>query len=235
MKFRRNRAADGSEDDGSDAAATTPAEGSAGTAPEAAGTASTHGAVVTQPPSGPWDVSDVDDEVMRLDFGALKVPAIDGMEVRVDVDDAGAVAAVAVALDDSVLQLQAFAAPRTDGLWDEVRAEMVDGIRGSGGRVSEAQGPFGTELRAQLPAEGPDGKPSGTQPVRFLGVDGPRWFLRAVVTGPGAADPAAADQVHALFRGVAVARGDEAAPPRELLTLRLPDDPALQPGPVPDA
>jgi hypothetical protein len=185
-------------------------------------------------PQGPWDASDVADDVSRLDFGALLVPAVDGMEVRLDVDEQGAVNAVAVALADTALQMQAFAAPRSSGLWQEVRGEMVEGIRASGGTVREAEGPFGPELQAELPAQGPDGSVVGQEPVRFLGVDGPRWFLRAVVTGPGATDAARAEPVLTLLRGVVVVRGDVAAPPRELLELRMPDDPALRPGPAAD-
>jgi hypothetical protein len=183
-------------------------------------------------PRGPWDVTDLDDDVTRIDFGAVLVPAVDGMEVRLDMDEQGGVAAVAVAVDGSVLQVQAFAAPRSSGLWDEIRAEMVDGIKSSGGTVTEADGPFGPELRAMLPAQAPDGSTTGKEPVRFLGVDGPRWFLRGVVTGAGAADVARADGVHTFFRGVAVVRGDVAAPPREMLELKVPDDPSLQPGPT---
>jgi hypothetical protein len=60
-------------------------------------------------------------------------------------------------------------------------------------------------------------------PARFVGVDGPRWFLRAVVSGRAAIEPAAADAVHEVIRTAVIDRGDEAMPPRELLPLRLPD------------
>jgi len=179
-------------------------------------------------PQGPFDIDDVTDDVTRIDFGALLVPAVDGMEIRLDVDDEGRVGAVAVVLDGTALQLQVFAAPRTLGLWDEIRAEMSSGIGGSGGKTEEVDGPFGPELRAQLPVAAPDGKQT-VQPVRFLGVDGPRWFLRGVVTGPGGADLGAGSAIHDVFGKVAVVRGDTAAPPREPLLLTMPDDPALRP------
>ena len=179
-------------------------------------------------PDGPFDIDDVTDEVTRIDFGALMVPAVDGMEIRLDVDDEGHIGAVAVVLAGTALQLQVFAAPRTLGLWDEIRTEMRSGIGGSGGKVDEVDGPFGTELRAQLPVASPDGKQI-VQPVRFLGVDGPRWFLRGVVTGPGGADPGAGADIHEVFRKVVVVRGDTAAPPREPLLLSMPEDPALRP------
>ncbi len=178
-------------------------------------------------PEGPFDVDDVDDEVTRIDFGALRVPAIDGMEVRLDVDDQGRISAVAVALQGAVLQLQVFAAPRSLGLWDDVRAEMISGIVGSGGKAEEDAGPFGPELVAQVPTDAT--KPgSGLQPVRFLGVDGPRWFLRGVISGDSGGDPQDLVAVHEIFRNVVVVRGDAAAPPRELLLLTMPDDPSLR-------
>jgi hypothetical protein len=65
------------------------------------------------------------------------------------------------------------------------------------------------------------------QPVRFIGIDGARWFLRGVVTGPGATDPALAGAVETVFAGVAVERGVHAAAPRDLLPLTLPADQSL--------
>ena len=57
------------------------------------------------------------------------------------------------------------------------------------GRMTvEVDGPFGTELRARVPAEGPAGQQPQLAPARFLGVDGPRWFLRGLVTGPAATE-----------------------------------------------
>ena len=39
----------------------------------------------------------------------------------------------------------------------------------------------------RLPSRGPDGR-LVYQQMRFIGVDGPRWFLRGVLTGPAAAE-----------------------------------------------
>ncbi len=169
-----------------------------------------------------------DDAEPRLDFGALKVPAVDGMQVRAELDDDQNVVGVAVMVDESVLQLQAFAAPRSESLWDEVRQEIAEGIRGGQGRAREVDGPFGREIQAEVQvSEG--GEASDRQPVRFIGLDGERWFLRGVVTGPGASDTARAEGVEAVFRGVRVERGSHAAPPRDPLPLALPDDAALVP------
>jgi hypothetical protein len=78
-----------------------------------------------------------------LDFGALRVPAVDGMQVRAELDEQEQVVGVAVVVDDTMLQLQAFAAPRSENLWDEVRQEIAEGIRGGQGKAREVDGPFG--------------------------------------------------------------------------------------------
>jgi hypothetical protein len=169
-------------------------------------------------PAGPYDVEDVDDETQRLDLGALRVPVPDGCEVRVDVQDEQVVAATVVD-GRSALQIHAFAAPRSEGIWDEVRQEIAESLRTSGGSAEEVDGPFGRELRARIP--GPD---SQQQPARFLGVDGPRWFLRGLVTGAASTDPQQARVLEDTFRNVVVVRGGDAMAPRDLLPLKLPRD-----------
>lgn len=174
-------------------------------------------------PEGPWDVSEVDNpHTGRFDLGALLVPEVPGMELQVEVVDQRIISATGV-LADSELKLQAFAAPRTEGIWDEVRGEIKGAISKQGGTVDEVDGPLGWELRARVPGRTPDGK-STVQPARFFGVDGPRWFLHATLTGRGAREPQQAGPVEDLLRGVVVVRGDAAMPPRELIPLRLPED-----------
>ncbi len=91
--------------------------------------------------------------------------------------------------DGAAVQLQAFAAPRSEGLWDEIRAEMLAELaETAGAKVSEGEGSFGPEVRGMLPARTPEGE-QVTQPVRFVGIDGPRWFLRAVFLGRAAVEP----------------------------------------------
>ena len=60
--------------------------------------------------------------------------------------------------------------------------------------------------------------------VRFVGVDGPRWFLRGLFTGPAAAGGEQADLLEEVFRDIVVVRGDHPVPPREILELRLPPE-----------
>lgn len=182
-------------------------------------------AAVPGRPQGPWDDDDAPaDELARLDLGGLRVPVPPEMEVRVDVGPDGAVVAATLVRGESAMQVNAFAAPRSAGIWAEVRGEIAAVLRDGPGSAQEQDGPYGVELRAEVPAEGPDGAPAGLTPARFLGVDGPRWFLRALLTGPAATDAAAARPFEDALRQVVVVRGDEAMAVRDPLPLTLPKD-----------
>lgn len=172
--------------------------------------------------AGPFDRSEVADAGGRLDLGSLWVGGMPGMELRLELDEATqqVVAANAV-VGESAVHLQAFAAPRSAGVWDEIRAEIAASITRQGGTADEANGPLGTELRASMPAPGPGGRVLFS-PVRFIGVDGPRWFLRAVISGRAAQDAAVAGPLLDVVRSTVVVRGDEAMAPRDLLPLQLP-------------
>jgi hypothetical protein len=172
--------------------------------------------------AGPWDVSERPELEGYIDLGALRLPGVDGVEIRLDVEEqTGAVTAATVVLNGSVVQLQAFAAPRSEGIWEEIRTEIAAGISQQGGTADEVPGVFGYELLGQIPARSADGR-TVNQAARFTGVDGPRWFLRAVFHGPAAYDAEAAGPLEELVRSVVVVRGGEAMAPRELLALQLP-------------
>lgn len=182
-------------------------------------------AAAAQPdrPQGPWDLEDApDDGLPRIDLGGLRVPVGESMEVRVDVQDDVVVAATLVH-GVSAMQVGAFAAPRSAGIWDDVRQEIAESLQQSGGSAKEVDGPFGIELRARVPAEVP-GQGAVLQPARFIGVDGPRWFVRALLTGPAATDPVQSRALEEAFRGVVVVRGGEAMAPRDMIPLHLPRD-----------
>lgn len=171
--------------------------------------------------TGPFDVDDAPD-IPYLDLGSLRLPSLEGAEVQLQVDEStGQVTSATVVLGESGVQLQAFAAPRYEGIWDDVRTEIAAGVSGQGGTADPLVGPFGTELLGRVPAAQPDGK-VGFQPLRFVGVDGPRWLLRAVFQGRAAIEPEAARALEDLVRGTVVVRGGDPMGPRELLPLTLP-------------
>lgn len=204
-------------------------------AAEASPQAAEGGSNAAEGERGPWDVADRPERGPRIDLGALWLPGVDGMELRMETDEQRTVVtSAAVLLEGSTLQVQAFAAPRTAGIWDEIRAEIGESVTKQGGSVDDLPGPFGRELLARLPVRTPDGRTSH-RPARFIGVDGPRWFVRGVLSGPAAADPEAARALEAVFADVVVVRGPEARAPRELLPLSFPQVPGAQaPTPAPD-
>jgi hypothetical protein len=172
---------------------------------------------------GPWDVADEAPPADRIDLGSLQVPVAGDLEVQVSMTEDQA-AWVTVMRGESGLQLQAFAAPKSGGLWEDVRHEIAEEVARSGGQAEEADGPFGHELHARIPAGGQPGARAGgpLEQVRFLGVDGPRWFLRGVISGPAARNAELARPLEEVFAGVVVVRGEHPVPPRDLLEIRLP-------------
>lgn len=176
--------------------------------------------------AGPFDSTEVDAETLeaedRIDLGALVITGMPGMELRLQVDEAsGDVQAILLVLEDSALELRAFAAPKTSGIWSEVRREIASEATRMGGTASEVEGPFGTELVLVVPVEDPEGQ-IFSQTSRVIGVDGPRWLLRATVLGRAAVEPDAAPPMEQALRDVVVVRGSEPMAPRESLVLRLP-------------
>ncbi|MFP5347536.1 MAG: DUF3710 domain-containing protein [Actinomycetes bacterium] len=184
--------------------------------------AETAGIDLRRSEQGPFDESEADDDVPRVDLGALRLAVREGMELRLELEEqTQRVMAATVSLAGSSVQLQAFAAPRTEGVWDDIRTEIAASVSRQGGSADDLLGSLGRELLARIPARMPDGR-SGHQVVRFTGVDGPRWFLRAVFHGPAAVDDRAAKELEEVVRATVVVRGKEAMAPRDLLPLTLP-------------
>ena len=179
-------------------------------------------------PQGPWDAGDApQDEVARLDLGGLLVPVPPDTEVRVDVSPEGEVIAATLVQGQAAVQVNAFAAPRTEGIWSEVLDEIAESLTSSGGTVERVEGPHGPELKAHVPTQVP-GQGIVMAPARFIGVDGPRWFLRALYTGAAAVDPTAAEPLERAVRDVVVVRGSDPMAVRDALPLRLPPDAVQQ-------
>ncbi|MFF3865139.1 DUF3710 domain-containing protein [Micromonospora sp. NPDC001898] len=176
------------------------------------------------PERGPYDVAEAPDGVQRLDLGSLQIPAVADVEVRVQADPEGVIQQVVLVHGESALQLGVFAAPRSDGIWDEVREEIRQSLFNDGVAAQEVQGEYGPELRARVRT------PDGLTDLRFVGVDGPRWMVRGVFQGAAATDPAAAGPLAECLDGLVVDRGQEAKPVREPLPLRLPREVAEQAG-----
>ncbi|MCA1781574.1 MAG: DUF3710 domain-containing protein [Intrasporangiaceae bacterium] len=174
------------------------------------------------PVRGPKDQGAVAGQDGRLDLGSIWMRGVPGMELRLEVDEPRQkVIAAQLVLGDSQMQVQAFAAPRSAGIWDEIRDEIAQSLATGGGTAEEVEGPLGTELHARMPSKAATGR-TVFSPVRFVGIDGPRWFFRAVLSGRAAIDATAAEQFYALLDEIVVVRGEVPMAPREVLALQLP-------------
>jgi hypothetical protein len=179
----------------------------------------------TERPRGPWDRSETDADTTDpdyIDLGGLVVRGRPTLEVRLQVDEATtAVGGVLLAMPESGLELRAFAAPRSSGIWDDVRADIAAEAGRQGGTATELDGEFGTELKVVVPVVLPDGR-TATQISRIVGVDGPRWLLRGTFLGRSAEEPDPEGELESAFRDVIVVRGDAAMKPRDMLEMHMP-------------
>jgi len=171
--------------------------------------------------NGPLDESEANAVRPYVDLGGVKILPRPELHLRLEVEE-GSKRVVAVGLDyaGSTLQIQPFAAPRSSGLWHEIRAQIIEQISKQGGSTRVIDGPFGPEVQAEIPVAGDTA--GSTRLARFIGVDGPRWFLRGVIAGEGAVKADAAAQVEDLFRSIVVVRGTTPMPPRDLIPLHMP-------------
>jgi Protein of unknown function (DUF3710) len=176
---------------------------------------------------GPLDESEANPVRPYVDLGGIKILPREGLHLRLEIEE-GSKRVVAIGLDyaGSTLQVQPFAAPRSSGLWHEIRDQIADQIGKQGGTTTLREGPFGPELVAEIPIAAGQGAEGTTRLARFIGVDGPRWFLRGVIAGEGAINTEAAAQIEDLFRSIVVVRGSTPMPPRDLIPLRMPATPA---------
>lgn len=169
---------------------------------------------------GPFDLSEVGVLTPYLDFGSIRLSPRQDMAIRADVDDQSKrVVALTVEINKHRMQLQAFAASKSEGLWQQTITALKEGIASQGGSATITEGAIGPELHAEVPIMVGDKKQ--LRDSIFIGCDGPKWFLRGVISGPDMNE----DNYQALlsvFRATVVNRGESPMPPGDLLPLRLP-------------
>ncbi|MEP6762515.1 MAG: DUF3710 domain-containing protein [Sporichthyaceae bacterium] len=179
---------------------------------------------------GPHDADELDLEddpafARHIDLGGLVVaPPPEGVELRLQVDEESqTVLAVVLTAEEGALELRPFAASRNGDLWADVRPQIAAETARHGGTADEQDGPFGTELRCLVPVQTTGGQ-SAAQPSRVIGINGPRWMLRATLVGRPAVEADAAGPWEDALRGLVVRRGTSAMPPGEPLELTLPPE-----------
>jgi len=164
--------------------------------------------------TGPFDEEAPDDGIARLNLGSLLLPVPEGAQLQVKMSQPGVVEAVFVIMPSGQFTLQAYAAPRSGGLWEDACGQLADQLKADGAAVRSASGEWGQELMASI----------GDMAMRVIGVDGPRWMLRAHVAGPQDQAAQAAHSLRTLVRGTVVIRGSQPWPVSEPLPIQLPPE-----------
>lgn len=171
---------------------------------------------------GPWDVNDekVPDYDEYLDMGAYYLPFLQGIGLHVKANRATRqVLGTTITYGASSLEIEAFAAPKTMSLWDDVRTDLSD----ANDKAEEREGVFGTELMLPVTVKG-----GRTVMTRIVGVDGPRWMLRGIFSGKAALmpDDPETEALNKFFADIVVERGEEPLAPRDLIPMHPPVAPA---------
>ena len=168
------------------------------------------------PTNGPHDNDTLGSEFIpapgTVDFGALRVPVPVGGMVSVEPTTAGRIQAVHVTVPEGRLSISTLAAPRTGGLWADLATEIDASLREGGARVRSFTGEWGRELHATT---------EGATSV-FVGVDGPRWMIYGVATGPTRDAVNLDARLRRMLRGTIVVRGRAPYPVRTVLPLAMP-------------
>ena len=172
------------------------------------------------PQEGPFDESDgtitglldPDGEGLGiLDFGAYAfVPPVN-TQLQIESSEEQNLV-VHVLSGQSNITIDAYAAPKTGGQWRFVASELADGLRNQGAKVSIQDGPWGREVIGS----------AAESVIRFIGVDGPRWMLRAVIVSSPAEAEQSAEIARTMLSHTVVRRGTNPMSARTPIPLVLP-------------
>ncbi|MBN0974095.1 MULTISPECIES: DUF3710 domain-containing protein [unclassified Gordonia (in: high G+C Gram-positive bacteria)] len=166
---------------------------------------------------GPYDIDALatrpqELENSHLDLGSVLVPVVEGGQVTVEMSEAHQPQNVYLVTPIGRISVSAFAAPKSPGMWREVVRELAASLRDDGAATSVEDGHWGREVVAET-----DGATH-----RFIGVDGPRWLVRCVGSGPTEHADDLARLSRAVLAETVVRRGSEPFPPRDPLPVVLP-------------
>lgn len=175
---------------------------------------------------GPWDVDSAPEGREFYDLGVLKLPALPGIKARLEIDpEVREIGAVTVRVADCALQLQVIAKQRGVSQWIDTRQALVANLRKRPGHQQVVEGRFGTEVIGVLTGRTPEGLLVDAT-MRFQGIEGDDWLIRAVSSGPSVTHDDVVAKVDAFISQCAVDRsaveGGAEAPAGSVLPLSDP-------------
>lgn len=159
--------------------------------------------------AGPYDYDDLTDvgqlEEGYLDLGSVFLPIVDelvGSQVAAEFDEDGQPSAVTLIIGEMRLSVAAFAAGETGGLWPAVAAQMIDEFTQLDAEATSEAGPWAQEVVAVF----------DTWTYRAIGVDGPGWLVRAVMSSPTSQTAALTAIARDVLRKTVVRLGPQPRP-----------------------
>lgn len=165
---------------------------------------------------GPYDIAELAKgatfDNSHLDLGSVLVPVVEGGQVTVEMSVDHQPQSVFLVTPHGRITVAAFAAPKTSGQWRDVVVELTESLQGEGAETAIETGFWGREVVATVPG--------GVH--RFIGVDGPRWMIRAVASAPTTGAENLSKVARAVVSETVVRRGDDPHPPRTPLPIVLP-------------
>lgn len=178
---------------------------------------------------GPYDVSERPAPENYLDFGALKVPLITGLQIQpILSDDRQSIERLNLLVANSAIQVLVIAAPRSGGVADNLLTDTAKSFEAQNANVVRAPGRWGEELQITIPVVTPEGG-SGISPMRVVFVEGPAWALRLDIVGPAAVEEAAFVKAAVLIDNLIVERDKEPRAPLSLIRMNIPQDVEITP------
>jgi len=157
-----------------------------------------------------------------LDLGAVSIPSLPGLAVDINLDPRSGIGkAFTLNYENSLASIQVFASAAREDLWPSVRDSIVQGLRDQKVDCEVVLGVFGTEVVCVMPTVDIDGN-SYVHPVRFIGISGPRWMQRVVVSGDAAVDGKAQAKLDLALSKILVHRGEEPMSPGQRMEIAIP-------------
>jgi hypothetical protein len=177
---------------------------------------------MTQTSSDSPDSSSDHSSVDYLDLGAVRIPSVPGLAVDIDLDPRSGVGkAFTLNYENSIAAIQVFAAAANEDLWPSTRDAIVQGLRDQKVDCDVVLGKFGTEISCIMPTVDLDGN-AYVHPVRFIGISGPRWMQRIVVSGDAAVDGGAQKSFDLALSKIEVQRGEAPMAPGQRMEIVIP-------------
>lgn len=168
---------------------------------------------------GPRSAEEVDTSVGYIDHGAVKIPAVHGMRVEpLGSLSQGVAAGIRLTIGTSLVEIEVYAAPKSGGVWDNMRHSLRELALQHGAQVEEKTTRYGVEHLVTIPVTMPDGGQGQTY-VREIGHEGSRWVSRIKMVGQAAVDPQVGAEFEKLIDRIVVVRGSEPRARLEILPV----------------